>query len=60
MTFKISRNIALIRSFTEPEGDIKDKASWRRIKNMRIGYPLQCVLNLYKGVKFKGKELKIK
>ena len=60
MIFKISRNIALIRSFTEPEGDIKDKTSWRRIKNIRIGYPLQCGLNLYKGVKFKREELKIK
>ncbi|MFP3234561.1 MAG: hypothetical protein RXR08_13180 [Sulfolobaceae archaeon] len=49
MIFKISRKIALVCFFTEPEGDIKDKTSWERIKNIRISYPLQCGFDLYKG-----------
>ncbi|MCQ4336456.1 MAG: DUF2075 domain-containing protein [Sulfolobales archaeon] len=52
--------IALICSFTESEGDTKDKTNWNNIKNIRIGYPLQSGFDLYKGVKFKGEELKIK
>jgi len=52
--------IALICSFTESEGDAKEKTSWESIKNIRIGYPLQSSFDLYKGVKFKGEELKIK
>ncbi|ADX82776.1 DUF2075 domain-containing protein [Sulfolobus islandicus] len=52
--------IALICSFTESEGDAKEKTSWESIKNIRIGYPLQSGFDLYKGVKFKGEELKIK
>ncbi|MFP3234730.1 MAG: DNA/RNA helicase domain-containing protein [Sulfolobaceae archaeon] len=55
-----SRKIALVRSFTESEGDTKDKTSWESIKNIRIGYPLQSGFDLYKGVKFKGEQLKIK
>jgi len=55
-----SRKIALVRSFTESEGDTKDKTSWESIKNIRIGYPLQSGFDLYKGVKFKGERLKIK
>jgi len=52
--------IALICSFTESEGDAKEKTDWSNIKNIRIGYPLQSGFDLYKGVKFKGEELKIK
>jgi hypothetical protein len=49
MIFKISRKIALICSFTESEGDTKDKTNWNNIKNIRIGYLLQSCLDLYKG-----------
>jgi len=49
MIFKISRNTALMYSFTEPEGDIKDKTTWESTKNIRISYPLQCGFDLYKG-----------
>nr|WP_240872370.1 DNA/RNA helicase domain-containing protein [Acidianus infernus] len=52
--------IALICSFTESEGDVENKTSWSSIKNIRVGYPIQSGFDLYKGMKFRGGELKIK
>ncbi|AWR98550.1 DUF2075 domain-containing protein [Metallosphaera hakonensis] len=50
------RKVALICSFTESEGDTKNKTEWN-LKNMRIGYPLQSGFDLYKNVNIRIKWL---
>jgi DUF2075 family protein/DNA replication protein DnaC len=42
--------VALVASFTESEGDKKNKFS---IKNVRVGYPLQSGFDLYKNLDIK-------
>jgi len=47
----------MARSFTESEGDIKNKTDWDSIKNIRIGYPLQSGFDIYKNTNLKIKWL---
>ncbi|QGA53838.1 DUF2075 domain-containing protein [Sulfolobus sp. E5-1-F] len=51
------RKVALICSFTESEGDSKNKTDWNSTKNIRIGYPLQSGFELYKNTGLKIKWL---
>jgi DUF2075 family protein len=51
------RKIALICSFTESRGNMKNKTSWNLIDNIRIGYPLPSGFELYKNINVKVKWL---